>query len=130
MSVIRSSVSAASDAFRHNAEVHAKSLEEVASVANAASLGGGEKSRQRHVGRGKMLPRERVANLLDAGSPFLEIGATAAHNLYDNVAPAAGVVAGIGRVHGQDVMVVCNDCLLYTSPSPRDATLSRMPSSA
>ena len=109
MSVIRSSVSAASDAFRHNAEVHAKSLEEVASVANAASLGGGEKSRQRHVGRGKMLPRERVANLLDAGSPFLEIGATAAHNLYDNVAPAAGVVAGIGRVHGQDVMVVCND---------------------
>jgi len=109
LSVIRSSISAASETFRQNAEVHARSLEQVAAVANAASLGGGEKSRQRHIGRGKMLPRERVANLLDAGSPFLEIGATAAHDLYDNVAPAAGVIAGVGRVHGQDVMVVCND---------------------
>ena len=56
-----------------------------------------------------MLPRRRVANLLDPGSPFLEVGATAAHNMYDGAAPAAGVIAGIGRVHGQEVMVVCND---------------------
>ncbi len=81
----------------------------MASVATQATLGGGEKSRQRHIGRGKMLPRERVANLLDAGSPFLEIGATAAYNLYDNAAPCAGVIAGVGLVHGQDVMVICND---------------------
>ncbi|MGP1356428.1 carboxyl transferase domain-containing protein, partial [Roseicyclus sp.] len=57
----------------------------------------------------KMLPRERVANLLDAGSPFLEVGATAAHGMYDGAAPAAGVIAGIGRVMGREVMVVCND---------------------
>ncbi len=50
-----------------------------------------------------------MANLLDAGSPFLEIGATAAHDMYDNAAPAAGVIAGVGRVHGQDCMIVCND---------------------
>ena len=72
-------------------------------------MGGGEKARDRHVSRGKMLPRRRVANLLDPGSPFLEIGATAAHGMYDDVAPCAGVIAGIGRVHGQEVMVVCND---------------------
>jgi 3-methylcrotonyl-CoA carboxylase beta subunit len=56
-----------------------------------------------------MLPRERVANLLDPGSPFLEIGATAAHGLYDGAAPCAGVIAGIGHVQGLEVMVVCND---------------------
>ena len=72
-------------------------------------MGGGEKSRERHVSRGKMLPRRRVANLLDPGSPFLEIGATAAHGMYDGAAPCAGVIAGIGRVQGQEVMVVCND---------------------
>ncbi|WP_292312285.1 carboxyl transferase domain-containing protein, partial [Marivivens sp.] len=58
---------------------------------------------------GKMLPRERVANVLDAGSPFLEIGATAAHGLYDGAAPCAGVIAGIGRVNGIECMIVCND---------------------
>ena len=56
-----------------------------------------------------MLPRDRVANLLDAGSPFLEIGATAAHGLYDGAAPSAGVIAGIGTVEGQECMIVCND---------------------
>ena len=59
--------------------------------------------------RGKMPPRERVANLLDPGSPFLEVGATAGHGMYDGAAPCGGVIAGVGRVHGRDVMVVCND---------------------
>ena len=87
-------------------------LEMIAIATDAAALaaqGGPEKSRARHLSRGKMLPRDRVANLLDPGSPFLEIGATAAHDMYDGVAPGAGVIAGIGQVHGQDVMVVCND---------------------
>ncbi|TNF64198.1 MAG: methylcrotonoyl-CoA carboxylase, partial [Rhodobacteraceae bacterium] len=75
----------------------------------AARMGGGEAARARHEARGKMLPRRRVANLLDPGSPFLEIGATAAHGMYDGDAPCAGVIAGIGRVHGREVMVVCND---------------------
>jgi 3-methylcrotonyl-CoA carboxylase beta subunit len=65
-----------------------------------ASAGGGERARKRHLDRGKMLPRDRVANLLDPGSPFLEIGATAAHGMYSGDAPGAGVIAGIGRVPG------------------------------
>lgn len=90
-------------------ESHLAALAEVEAAAAIAAAGGGEKSRARHVSRGKMLPRERVANLLDPGTPFLEIGATAAHDLYDGAAPGAGIVAGIGRVSGRDVMVVCND---------------------
>ena len=69
----------------------------------------GAQAAARHAGRGKMLPRERVAGLLDPGSPFLEIGATAAHGMYGGDAPGAGVIAGIGRVAGQEVMVVAND---------------------
>ncbi len=98
-----------SETFRANRESHLKVLEEVRAAAAAARLGGGEKARARHEARGKMLPRRRVANLLDPGSPFLEIGATAAHGMYGGDAPAAGIIAGIGRVHGQEVMVVCND---------------------
>ena len=64
---------------------------------------------RRHAGRGKMLPRERVAGLLDPGSPFLEVGATAAHGMYGGDAPCAGAIAGVGRVAGQEVMVVAND---------------------
>ncbi len=86
-----------------------QALEMVQKAAQAAALGGGEKSRARHVSRGKMLPRDRVANLLDPGSALLEIGATAAHEMYDGAAPCAGVIAGIGTVEGVQVMVVCND---------------------
>jgi len=109
LSILRSSVSVASETFKQNTAAHAEALDVVSNAAKQASDGGGEKSRERHVGRGKMLPRERVANLLDAGSPFLEVGATAAHNMYDNAAPCAGVIAGVGRVHGRETMVVCND---------------------
>ncbi|MEO1551578.1 MAG: carboxyl transferase domain-containing protein, partial [Pseudomonadota bacterium] len=82
---------------------------EISDVARAASLGGGEVARARHTKRGKLLPRDRIAALLDPGSPFLEVGALAAHGLYEGAAPAAGVIAGIGRVHGRDVMVLAND---------------------
>ncbi len=79
-----------------------------ADVAKAA-LGGTEKSRDRHTSRGKLLPRERVERLLDPGSPFLEIGQLAACDLYDGEVPGAGMIAGIGRVSGRQVMIVCND---------------------
>ncbi|MEC3860020.1 carboxyl transferase domain-containing protein [Mesobacterium sp. TK19101] len=98
-----------SETFRANRAAHLEAMKPVQEAALAAAAGGGQKARDRHLGRGKMLPRERVANLLDPGAPFLEIGATAAHGMYDGAAPAAGVIAGIGRVMGRDVMVVCND---------------------
>ncbi len=106
---LRSAVLTGSDAFRANRAAHEAMLARIAEAAALAAAGGGEKSLARHVSRGKMPPRERVANLLDAGSPFLEIGATAAHGLYGGAAPCAGVITGIGRVHGQEVMVVAND---------------------
>ena len=98
-----------SDAFRANRAAHLAALDRVAEAAALAAAGGGEKARARHVARGKMAPRDRVAGLLDPGSPFLEIGATAAHGLYGGAAPCAGVIAGVGRVMGQEVMVVAND---------------------
>ena len=79
-----------------------------ADVAEAAK-GGPEKHRERHVSRGKLLPRDRVERLLDPGSPFLEIGQLAACDMYDSEVPGAGIIAGIGRVSGRQVMIVCND---------------------
>ena len=96
-------------AFQANRDCHLEALEIVQQAAEMAALGGGERPRARHIARGKMLPRDRVAGLLDPGSPFLEIGATAGHGLYQGAAPCAGLIAGVGRVQGQQVMVLCND---------------------
>ena len=106
---LKSQVLLNSESCRENRRHHLAALEIFAEAAAQAAAGGSEKSRARHLSRGKMLPRDRVANLLDPGSPFLEIGATAAHDMYDSATPGAGLIAGIGRIHGQDVMVVCND---------------------
>ena len=96
-------------AFKANRDRHLEALEIVQQAAEIAAMGGGERPRARHIARGKMLPRDRVAGLLDPGSPFLEIGATAGHGLYQGAAPCAGLIAGVGRVQGQQVMVLCND---------------------
>ncbi|WP_133489509.1 carboxyl transferase domain-containing protein [Aliiroseovarius marinus] len=106
---LQSQATPGSEAYKANREGHLDALKVVADAAEAAVGGGGQKSRDRHLSRGKMLPRDRVSNLLDPGSPFLEVGATAAHDMYDNAAPCAGVIAGIGQVHGQECMIVCND---------------------
>ncbi|WP_179701848.1 carboxyl transferase domain-containing protein [Leifsonia naganoensis] len=74
-----------------------------------AAAGGPERSRERHIARGKLLPRDRIDTLLDEGSPFLEVAPLAATGMYGDESPAAGVIAGIGLVHGRHVMVVCND---------------------
>ncbi len=109
MSVIASAVSPRSEAFAANVRAMDEALGVVREAADRAAAGGGEKARARHVGRGKILPRERVARLLDAGSPFLEVGLFAAHGMYDDAAPGAGIVTGIGRVSGRECMIVCND---------------------
>ncbi|KQN36689.1 methylcrotonoyl-CoA carboxylase [Sphingomonas sp. Leaf407] len=89
----------------HNRALAAELRDRVARTA----LGGAEKHRARHVARGKLLPRDRLERLLDAGSPLLEIGQLAANGMYDGEAPGAGVLAGIGRVSGRDCMIVVND---------------------
>ncbi len=104
-----SMVDVLSEAFVGN-EAHNRGLaQELRARIATAALGGSEAHRQRHVARGKLLPRDRVGRLLDPGSPFLEVGALAANGMYDNGAPGAGMIAGIGRVAGRECMVVAND---------------------
>jgi 3-methylcrotonyl-CoA carboxylase beta subunit len=92
-----------------NAAVNSELAAELRRRVAAAALGGPEAIRSRHTARGKLLPRERVDRLLDPGSPFLEIGQLAAYGLYEDQAPGAGIIAGIGRVSGREVMIVAND---------------------
>ncbi|CTQ33557.1 carboxyl transferase domain-containing protein [Jannaschia rubra] len=106
---LTSSLIAGSEQARANRAAHEAALAEVRDAAERAAAGGGDRARDRHLSRGKMLPRDRVAGLLDPGSPFLEIGAFAGHGMYDDASPGGGAIAGVGRVHGRDVMVVCND---------------------
>ncbi len=109
MPVLRSQLDPRSQDFRDNAAHLAALVVDLKDELARAAQGGGEKARAKHTARGKLLPRERVRALLDPGSPFLEIAPLAAHGLYDGAAPCAGLVAGIGRVHGQDVLVIAND---------------------
>lgn len=109
MRKLSSAVDAASKGFAANAKVNRALADELRERTAQAALGGPKASRERHVGRGKLLPRDRVTRLLDPGSPFLEVGALAAHGVYDDEAPAAGIITGIGRVMGREVMVVAND---------------------
>ncbi len=109
MAVLRSNIVTTEPAFAANKAAHETAIAEVQAAVAAAHEGGGAKSRERHVSRGKILPRERVSRLLDAGSPLLEIGAAAAHDMYDGACPSAGLIAGIGKVSGHEVMIICND---------------------
>ncbi|MEZ5843033.1 MAG: carboxyl transferase domain-containing protein [Hyphomicrobiaceae bacterium] len=109
MAVLKSQVSTRSESFSRNLAANMAGLAEVEAAARLALAGGGAEARKRHVARGKILPRERIARLLDAGSPFLEVGLFAAHGLYDGDSPSAGLVTGVGRVAGREVMIVCND---------------------
>ena len=108
--VLTSQIDTGGQAFAANAAHNRALVENLRADVATAALGGAEGSRQRHVDRGKLLPRDRVERLLDAGSPFLEIGQLAANGLYgkDDI-PGAGVIAGIGRVSGRQCMIVCND---------------------
>jgi 3-methylcrotonyl-CoA carboxylase beta subunit len=84
-------------------------LDELESRRSAAAGGGSPKARERHVSRGKLLARERVARLVDPGSPFLEVGALAAFGMYEGDVHGAGLVTGIGLIHGREVMIIAND---------------------
>jgi 3-methylcrotonyl-CoA carboxylase beta subunit len=92
-----------------NREAHLQLVDRLREKLAAAALGGPQRSRDRHVERGKLLPRDRVDGLLDPGSPLLEIAPLAADGMYDDECPAAGVIAGIGRVSGRECMIVAND---------------------
>jgi 3-methylcrotonyl-CoA carboxylase beta subunit len=109
MAAIQSQVSPSSETFQANAGRMRALMEDMAQKAAVVQRGGPEEARARHVARGKLLPRERLAQLLDTGSPFLEIGQFAAWDMYGGDIASAGMIAGIGRVEGREVMVVVND---------------------
>jgi 3-methylcrotonyl-CoA carboxylase beta subunit len=109
MSVLRSQLDIKSKEFAENRE-HIKTLVNQLDEQNhRIVLGGGEKARTKHTERGKLLPRDRITALLDPGSPFLELSSLAAYGMFDDQAPCAGIITGIGRIHGTEVMVVAND---------------------
>jgi 3-methylcrotonyl-CoA carboxylase beta subunit len=109
MSTLRSHVDLKSEGFESNAEAFEKLLVELRGRSAEARRGGGEKARRRHEERGKLLVRDRVEMLLDPGTAFLELSPLAAYGMYDGRVPAAGIVTGIGRVSGREVVVVAND---------------------
>ena len=92
-----------------NREAHEQLVGQLRAKLAVAALGGPPKSRERHVSRGKLLPRDRVDGLLDPGSPLLEVAPLAADGMYDGDCPAAGIITGIGRVSGRECMIVAND---------------------
>jgi len=106
---LRSTAQPSSPEFAANRASHEALVEDLRAQLAHVALGGGERARERHVSRDKLLPRERVDRLLDPGSPFLELSALAAHGLYDGDAPAAGIITGVGRVGSREVVVVAND---------------------
>ncbi len=109
MPVIESQIDTRSPDYAANAELMRSLVADLHAQLHRVALGGGDKARQKHTERGKLLPRERIRALLDSGSPFLELSPLAAHGMYDDQAPSAGVVTGIGRVGGREVLIVAND---------------------
>lgn len=109
MAKIVSKINPRSPEFIENAQAMQVQVDDLKEKLEQIKLGGGEKSRERHLSRGKLLPRDRVNALLDDGSPFLELSQLAAYEVYDDNVPAAGIITGIGRVGGQECIIVAND---------------------
>src|SRR3982750_170347 len=106
---IKTKLDTGSPAFQANAAHHRALAEALRRDVDAVAQGGGPDAQKKHTARGKLLPRERVRALLDPGAPFLELSQLAAHGMYGGDAPSAGVITGIGRVEGREVVIVAND---------------------
>jgi len=112
MPKLPTAIKPASDTFQANAEAMQRLVAELAERRSEVAAGGSKQARERHVARGKLLPRDRVARLLDPGAPFLELSQLAANGMYSGDIHGAGVISGIGRVSGRECMVVCNDATI------------------
>lgn len=109
MSIIKSLVQCQSLEFKQNEAAMSALIKNLKETVEAIAEGGGEKARERHLKHGKLLPRERLKALLDPGSSFLELSQLAAFQVYEEAVPAAGIITGIGRIEGQECMVIIND---------------------
>ena len=109
MVIIESKINRRSADFAANSAALKAAVDDLKAQVAKVAQGGSEDARKKHTGRGKLLPRQRVEQLVDPGSPFLEFSQLAAHGMYGNAAPGAGVITGIGRVAGRECVIVCND---------------------
>jgi 3-methylcrotonyl-CoA carboxylase beta subunit len=109
MAVFKSQINTRSDEFKANEKAMTALIDELDTVAAKTREGGGEKARERHLARGKMLPRQRIDALIDPGAPFMELSQLAAHNVYDEDVASAGIITGIGPVSGRECVIVAND---------------------
>jgi 3-methylcrotonyl-CoA carboxylase beta subunit len=109
MAKLSSLIDPRSEAFRENAASMQALVDDLRVRHARVAEGGGKRAIEKHLGRGKLLPRERVRRLLDEGAPFLELSGLAAGGMYNDEVPAAGLITGIGRVSGRECMIVCND---------------------
>ena len=109
MSILASQVDPASESFARNTARMTALVEDLRARTAIAAAGGSPEARKKHTDRGKLLPRERVERLIDPATPFLEIGALAANGMYEGDVHAASLIAGVGRVEGRTVMIICND---------------------
>ncbi|WP_287849769.1 carboxyl transferase domain-containing protein, partial [Acidiphilium sp.] len=109
MTAFRSSLDPRSAAFRANQEAMRSLVEDLRARVDDIRAGGGEAARERHVARGKLLPRDRIRTLIDPASPFLEFSQLAGYGMYDEPVPAGGIITGIGRVSGRECVIVAND---------------------
>ena len=107
--ILDTSIQKSAETFEANRTANITLRDQLRDDIKTAGVGGSERARERHLSRGKLLPRDRLRRLLDPGSPFLEIGQLAANNLYDDDIPGAGIIAGVGEVRGRRVMIVVND---------------------
>jgi 3-methylcrotonyl-CoA carboxylase beta subunit len=109
MARIEDAVDRRAESYRQNAAALSAAVADLSSKLQGIAAGGGDQARQRHLGRGKLLPRDRIRGLLDLGTPFLEFSQFAGWEMYDDEVPAAGIITGIGRVAGQECVIVAND---------------------
>ena len=109
MPVIETKIDSSSEDFANNKEANESLALALRELAAHVQTGGSARSREKHLSRGKLLPRDRIGALIDDGSPFLEIARFAAHEVYDDEIPSAGLIAGIGRIHGIECMIIAND---------------------
>ncbi len=109
MERIKTKIDVTSAEFKERKEFHLDATKKMNEIMEEVQLGGPEKYRKKHLGRGKLLVRDRIELLLDKNSPFLELNPLAAYDMYDDACPCAGIITGIGRVNGHEIMVVAND---------------------
>src|SRR5207302_9048559 len=113
MGAIQSKLNPRSEEFQANSRAMAALVADLRAKVERAAQGGDEPARAKHVARGKLLPRERLRLLLDSGSPFLELSQLAAFGVYEDDAPGAGIITGVGRVSGRECVVVVNESTVH-----------------